>query len=157
MMTGIHLEEHAFLGIALPSGAVPGAAPLRSRRADARFSEDVGEGGAGQVDALSLGKQLSQVRVVHARIEPGRESPDTVAEFWCYRVSRDSSPVAVDHSPRPTFAIGRQEPPDLALAQAKEPGRSRQRQQACLQPDEHFDALFVVRRQDQSACLHGRT
>ena len=119
MMAAVKLDEHAFLGHAIATGAIA-RGPSGARAAQSGHSQDPMDGGAGEMEVLLVAEQLGEVLMIETGVRRAGEAQHPVADLSGRAPRRGASPVAVGQGGRTAQLIGAAETPDLAGGQAQE-------------------------------------
>src|SRR3712207_2815083 len=112
MVTGVELEEHALLGIAVPAATMGGGAP----GAGAWYTsgeQNAAQRGAREVNALALGQQLTHMLVITVGVGCLGEREHPLAQFGVEGMSRGVAPIAMDEGSGAIHVVGGPQPLDL--------------------------------------------
>lgn len=108
----VHLQQHAFLGPAVPAAAVSWrTAPLLGLVA--RLAAEALDRGAANSDALMQQEQLAQVAVVAAGVGTGAQFQHSLAQLVAESVLRGAAPVAVHEGGSPVCPVAGFQAPDM--------------------------------------------
>ena len=122
MRRGVDEHKHAFGGPALASAAVAGGAVL-ARAFEPGGAEDALQRTPRDLDALALGQELGEVRIVHPEVAATREREDPLAQRRSDLVRRDPARVAVAKSRGACVFEPRPQPPGLTDGEPEELSR----------------------------------
>lgn len=119
----VDLQRHALLRVALPAGVALARPSSSSGAGDSSGPQDPPNGGAGEVDALSLCQHLRQVRVVETGVVGRGKGQHPLLSLWARGGRRFAAPVPVSDAGNALLSISCQQSPGVALAHSHQRGR----------------------------------
>ena len=127
VMAAVYLQQHPFQRHPRPPHAVLGRTPPAGAGHSGRL-KDAADREAAQVEPLVLPQQFAQMGVVGAWVTLGGKVDHDGGHPGRHGVLRPPAAIAMDQRRRSTRAVGRQQPPHVALAQAQHLSRLRRSQ-----------------------------
>ncbi len=124
MMTGIELDEHPFLGHALPAGAMLGGTPAAGA-GNAGMVQKATDGLARDPHAFPLPEELGEMLMVHRGIRGASQPHDPLTERIGQPAWRGTAPIAVGECRRATETVSTPNPSEVADRESQETRRLR--------------------------------
>ncbi len=122
MAAGIHLQQHAFLGVAVTTATMFGS-PSSARRRNACREQNPAHSRPRQLDAFVLGQHLAQVLLIETQVLVFGQLDHSGSGGCINRVVGSSTPVAVDEAGHSAFGVGLVKTLKLPLGDAEKLGR----------------------------------
>jgi hypothetical protein len=151
-MTAVHLDEHARAGHPLTALTVLGWSTA-ARATQAGRPEDAGDGGLGEREVVAFGQELTEVRVVDARVDSLGEMDDPGADRVRHAAGRWAPAVSMDQRFGAAPTNGSAKAPDLTGGETEEVSRFGHEQLAAVQGLEDNELLLCPLCQCNHASL----